>query len=69
MKEETRTESAEKPEKFVEGVDYYFENGLMILTEYFLLKRGYCCRNGCRNCPYTRRENETYNKKVSNSSL
>jgi hypothetical protein len=41
-----------KQEKLVEGVDYYFENGLMVLTAHFLLKRGYCCGNGCRHCPY-----------------
>lgn len=22
------------------------------LTKEFLLKRGYCCHNGCKNCPY-----------------
>ena len=38
--------------KLVEGLDYYFENGLMVLTARFLLKRGYCCGNGCRHCPY-----------------
>lgn len=38
--------------KIVEGQDYYFENGLMVLTERFLLNRGYCCNNGCRHCPY-----------------
>ena len=32
--------------------DYYFENGLMVLTETFLKKRGFCCKNGCRHCPY-----------------
>lgn len=37
---------------FIEGIDYYFENGLMVLTAHYLLKRGYCCGNGCRNCPY-----------------
>ncbi len=37
---------------FVENVDFYFENGFMILTEHFLKKRGYCCKNGCRHCPY-----------------
>jgi hypothetical protein len=41
-----------KQEKLVEGVDYYFENGLMVLTAHFLLKRGYCCGNDCRHCPY-----------------
>ena len=36
----------------VEGEDYYFENGLMVLTARFLLRRGYCCEQGCRHCPY-----------------
>lgn len=39
--------------EFEEGVDYYFENGLMVLTGEFLRKRGYCCGSGCRHCPYT----------------
>jgi hypothetical protein len=47
----TKTEES-KTEKFVEGIDYYFEDGLMVLTEYFLKKRGYCCGNDCRHCPY-----------------
>lgn len=62
-----RNSRADETEKFVEGIDYYFENGLMILTKRFLLKRGYCCRNSCRNCPYTFDDNADYNKKVSNS--
>ena len=36
----------------VEGKDYYMENGMFVLTEYYLNKRGYCCNNGCRHCPY-----------------
>ncbi|HUF03328.1 MAG TPA: DUF5522 domain-containing protein [Aridibacter sp.] len=36
----------------VEGIDFYFENGLMVLTAKFLRDRGNCCSNGCRNCPY-----------------
>jgi|GEM_PF-2244081 len=39
-----------------EGIDYYFENGLMVFTSHFLLKRGYCCGNGCRHCPYPKIE-------------
>lgn len=35
-----------------EGIDYYFEGGLMVFTSPFLLKRGYCCASGCRHCPY-----------------
>ncbi|MEJ7849560.1 MAG: DUF5522 domain-containing protein [Pyrinomonadaceae bacterium] len=42
----------EEDGKLVEGLDYYFESGLMVLTEHFLLKRGYCCGNCCRHCPY-----------------
>ena len=62
---ESKIETSEKPEKFVEGIDYYFEKGLMILTAHFLLKRGYCCRNGCRNCPYSQDKTENHSKKVS----
>lgn len=43
----------DKPiETLVEGVDFYFEDGLMVLTEHYLRERGYCCDNGCRHCPY-----------------
>lgn len=53
----TKTKQPAKPqEKLIEGVDYYLENGLMVLTARFLLKRGYCCGNGCRHCPYPKDE-------------
>jgi hypothetical protein len=52
MKRVEPAETANKRENFVEGVDYYFENGLMVLTAHFLLERGFCCGNGCRHCPY-----------------
>ena len=35
-----------------EGVDFYMENGYRVMTEHYLIKRGYCCSNGCRHCPY-----------------
>jgi hypothetical protein len=44
--------------KLIEGIDFYFENGLMVLTAIFLKKRGYCCGNGCRHCPYSKEEIE-----------
>ena len=28
------------------------KTGLKVLTEYYLLKRGFCCSTGCRHCPY-----------------
>ena len=40
-------------DKFIEGVDFYQnENGYTVLTEKYLLKRGFCCGNGCLHCPY-----------------
>jgi hypothetical protein len=36
----------------VEGEDYYVENGFWVFTAHYLKKRGYCCKNGCRHCPY-----------------
>jgi hypothetical protein len=42
----------------VEGEDYYLENGLYVFTSSFLLRRGYCCDSGCRNCPYPKESNE-----------
>jgi hypothetical protein len=42
-----------KPQpKLIEGIDYYWENGLMVFTSEYHLKRGYCCDSGCRHCPY-----------------
>jgi hypothetical protein len=33
--------------------DYYLSpEGLMIFTEAYHLKRGYCCGSGCLHCPY-----------------
>jgi hypothetical protein len=38
----------------VEGVDYYLDpQGYRVMTELYLVKRGYCCSNGCKNCPYS----------------
>ncbi|RYD97916.1 MAG: hypothetical protein EOP54_09340 [Sphingobacteriales bacterium] len=37
-----------------EGVDFYFnEEGLMVITAAYHLKRGRCCGNGCLHCPYS----------------
>lgn len=33
--------------------DYYLsEEGYIVFTESYHLKRGYCCKNGCKHCPY-----------------
>ncbi|MCX6351576.1 MAG: DUF5522 domain-containing protein [Bacteroidetes bacterium] len=40
----------------IEG-DYYFtEDGLMVFTAQYHLRRGFCCGSGCRHCPYKTRE-------------
>jgi hypothetical protein len=36
----------------IEGEDYYYENGLMVFTAGYHLRRGYCCERACRHCPY-----------------
>ncbi|MCF8245076.1 MAG: hypothetical protein K9J37_00740 [Saprospiraceae bacterium] len=41
-----------KPQILVEGLDFTIENGFYVFTAQYLKKRGYCCENGCRNCPY-----------------
>jgi hypothetical protein len=37
----------------IEGEDFYYTpEGYKCFTEKFHLKKGYCCKNGCRHCPY-----------------
>jgi hypothetical protein len=31
---------------------YYSEEGFIIFTRQYHLKRGYCCQSGCKHCPY-----------------
>ena len=31
---------------------YYNENGLRVMTESYHKRRGTCCGNGCKHCPY-----------------
>ncbi len=36
-----------------QGVDYYLSpEGYRVFTEAYHLKRGYCCKNNCKHCPY-----------------
>jgi len=38
----------------VEVIDFTMSpGGYRIMTEFYLVKRGYCCSNGCKNCPYS----------------
>lgn len=61
--------SSVKKDELIENIDFYFENGLMVLTAHFLKKRGYCCISNCRHCPYNKKDQSDHNRKVSKSSL
>ena len=32
--------------------DFYYENGYRVFTESYHIRRGTCCGNSCRHCPY-----------------
>ncbi len=37
----------------LEPDDYYTtQEGYIVFTEKYHLKRGYCCKSGCKHCPY-----------------
>ena len=37
----------------IENIDYYFDDlGRYVFTEAYHLKRGYCCGNDCKHCPW-----------------
>ena len=41
------------PQTTQEGIDYIInKKGLFVWTRWYLLRRGKCCSNGCKNCPY-----------------
>jgi len=40
------------PPPGLEPGDYYFESGLLVLTAQYHLRRGTCCGNACRHCPF-----------------
>jgi iron complex transport system substrate-binding protein len=43
--------SRAKP-SLIEGEDYYTEGAAIVFKATYLLRRGFCCGNGCRHCPY-----------------
>jgi hypothetical protein len=42
---------------------YVNDSGLFVFTADYLLKRGYCCGNGCLHCPYDYKNVIDLNKK------
>lgn len=44
--------------------DYYMSpDGYLVFTEKYHLKRGFCCGNGCKHCPYTGKNKKSPSKK------
>jgi diphthine-ammonia ligase len=46
------TSSLTTATNLIQGAHYYMENGLFVFTAYYHRLRGYCCKSGCRHCPY-----------------
>ncbi|HRH56687.1 MAG TPA: DUF5522 domain-containing protein [Chitinophagales bacterium] len=47
-----------------ENIDFYFDTlGRMVFTETYHLKRGYCCHNDCKHCPYQKEKDN--NEKIN----
>jgi len=47
-----REKEAQTPRALAAGDFYLDRQGRMVFTERYLSRRGYCCGNGCRHCPY-----------------
>jgi len=57
MEEKSKDKIPKKRQKLVpiplEPGDYYLnEDGLMVFTAQYHLKRGFCCGSKCKHCPY-----------------
>jgi len=46
-KKDKNKEGSNKKESY-----YLNEDGFLVFTSYYLKKRGLCCKNGCKNCPW-----------------
>jgi hypothetical protein len=48
--------------KLIEGEDFYYEevDGIKyrVFTEAYQAKRGFCCNNSCKNCPFNKKGND-----------
>ena len=50
----------------IENIDYYLDqDGNLVFTEAYHVKRGFCCKNKCKHCPwkYGKPINTNKNKK------
>jgi hypothetical protein len=49
---EDNNKQVKNNQPLVEGIHYYYNDGMLVFTSFYLLSRGYCCGNGCRECPF-----------------
>lgn len=50
---EKKEDNTDQRNNRLEEEDFYFnEDGLLVFTRTYHLKRGYCCKNKCKHCPY-----------------
>lgn len=53
---ESKAKELPKTDKLIHDIDFYPENGKVVFTAWYHLKRGSCCANNCRHCPYGYKE-------------
>lgn len=55
--------------KYKEGDCYKTPEGFLVFTEQYLLRRGYCCKSGCKHCPYGYdKKTDSFRKNISKKS-
>lgn len=64
MSEDKRDEKEEKEDKGDPPM-FYMENGFVVFTREYHLKRGYCCKSGCRHCPYGFKKDQNESSKAN----
>ena len=48
-----KIQGMDKPKKLINGIDFNInQQGKLVFTKWYLLRRGHCCEFGCLNCPY-----------------
>eukprot|EP01127_Copromyxa_protea_P024708 TRINITY_DN9866_c0_g1_i1.p1 TRINITY_DN9866_c0_g1~~TRINITY_DN9866_c0_g1_i1.p1 ORF type:complete len:109 (+),score=15.40 TRINITY_DN9866_c0_g1_i1:6-332(+) len=48
-----KVEEREVKQIDIEDGDFYYDDkGRFVMTSQYHLKRGHCCGNGCKHCPY-----------------
>jgi hypothetical protein len=49
----------------IENIDYYLDgDGNLVFTEAYHLKRGYCCKNKCKLCPWKYGQKNKLKRKI-----